>query len=75
VDNINSNDGDQVFTIQDFSECADTILLEGLAATDYPLMAEYFRKAAEKANNENKTTRAKIFLMYNNYLTKIWCLN
>ena len=46
---------------QDFSECANTIPLEGLTATDYPLMAEHFRKAAEKANEENKITHERIF--------------
>lgn len=61
MNNISSTDENQTLTIQDFSECANIILLEGLTATDYPLMAEHFRKAAEKANNENKTTHAKIF--------------
>lgn len=61
MDNINLANEDQTLTIHDFSECADTIPLEGLTATDYPLMAEHFRKAAEKASNENKITYAKIF--------------
>lgn len=55
------NDCYLAVTAQDFSECADTIPLEGLTATDYPLMAGHFRKAAEKANEENKITHEKIF--------------
>jgi hypothetical protein len=61
VNNISSADESQALTIQDYSECSGAIPQEGLTATDYPLMAEHFRKEAEKANKENKITHEKIF--------------
>ncbi|ACE83553.1 conserved hypothetical protein [Cellvibrio japonicus Ueda107] len=65
MNSMDSTDNNQNITVQDFSECVNKIPLEGLIATDYPLMAEHFHKESVKSNKENKIIHEKIFrLLY-----------